>query len=274
MRGQAEAHRVDQAVLLVGRLEVDLAADGGHADRVAVVADAGDGVLEQVARALGVGGLAEAQRVEHRDRPRADREHVAQDPADPGGRALEGLDRARVVVRLDLEGDAEPAADVDHAGVLARAHEHVRALGGQPAQQLLGVLVGAVLGPHQREHRQLDVAGLAAEALDDQLVLGVGEPELRGGDGRVRRATRSVDSARGMRRRRSPARRSTRSAGRRRARGGASGRTRCRPRCTRRRCRRSEPLGFWPGGVAQQHLAGRSSRSSCSAARSSGRSCA
>ena len=35
-----EAHRVDEAVLLVGRLEVDLAADRRHADRVAVVADA------------------------------------------------------------------------------------------------------------------------------------------------------------------------------------------------------------------------------------------
>ena len=37
-----DAHRVDQAVLLVGRLEVDLAADRRHADRVAVVADARD----------------------------------------------------------------------------------------------------------------------------------------------------------------------------------------------------------------------------------------
>ena len=177
-RREPEAHRVDQAVLLVALLEVDLAADRGHADRVAVVADPGDGVLEQVARALGRGRLAEAQRVEHRDRPRADREHVAQDPADAGGGALERLDRARVVVRLDLEGDREPVADVDRAGVLARADQHVRPLGREAAQQLLGVLVGAVLGPHQREHRQLDVARLAPEAVDDQLVLVVGEPEL------------------------------------------------------------------------------------------------
>ena len=113
--GQAERHRVDQAVLLVGRLEVDLAADRGHADRVAVVADAGDRVVEQVARALGVAGLAEAQRIEHRDRPRAEREDVAQDAADARGRALEGLDRAGVVVRLDLEGDRQPVADVDTA---------------------------------------------------------------------------------------------------------------------------------------------------------------
>src|SRR4029077_4659211 len=45
-------------------------------------------------------------------------------------------------------------------------------------QQLARVLVGAVLGPQQREHRQLDVVGLAPVQLDDALVLGVGETEL------------------------------------------------------------------------------------------------
>ena len=123
---QADAHRVDQAVLLVGRLEVDLAADVGHADRVAVVADAAHRVLEQVARA-GRGRLAEAQRVEHGDRARADREDVAQDAADAGGRALERLHRAGVVVGLDLEGDRPAVADVHRARVLARARARARA---------------------------------------------------------------------------------------------------------------------------------------------------
>src|SRR5213079_996342 len=45
--------------------------------------------------------------------------------------------------------------------------------GGQRAQQLLRVLVGAVLAPHQREHRQLDLVGFAAELLADQRVLGL-----------------------------------------------------------------------------------------------------
>ena len=174
---EADAHRVHQAVLLVGGLEVDLAADGRNADRVAVVADAGDDVVEEVARALR-GELAEAKRVEDRDRPRAQREDVAQDPADAGGGALERLDRRRVVVRLDLEGDRVAVADVDRAGVLARAHHDARALGRQAAEQLSRVLVGAVLGPKQREHRQLDVVGLAPELLVDQLELGVGQPEL------------------------------------------------------------------------------------------------
>jgi hypothetical protein len=126
---QPDAHRVDQAVLLVGRLEVDLAADGRHADRVAVMADPGDRAVQQVARAL-AGRLTEAQRVEDRDRARADREDVAQDAPDAGRGALERLDRARVVVRLDLERDRQAAADVDRAGVLARPQHEPRALVG------------------------------------------------------------------------------------------------------------------------------------------------
>ncbi len=175
---QADAHRVDQAVLLVGALEVDLAADRRDADRVAVVADAGDRVLEQVARAGRLPHLAEAQRVEDRDRPRADREHVAQDAADAGGGALERLDRARVVVRLDLEGGHQPAADRHRARVLAGAHHELRPLGRERLEQPPRVLVAAVLGPHQGEHRELDLVGLALELLDDQLVLVVGEAQL------------------------------------------------------------------------------------------------
>ena len=54
-----------------------------------------------------------------------------------------------MVVRLDLERDRPAVADRDRARVLARAHQHPRALGGQAPQQLARVLVGAVLGPQQ-----------------------------------------------------------------------------------------------------------------------------
>src|SRR5262249_46222367 len=73
-RGQAlvwckpDAHRVDETVLFVASLEVDLASDRRHPDRVSVMADPGDRALEQVARAGRPGGLTEPQRVEHRDR--------------------------------------------------------------------------------------------------------------------------------------------------------------------------------------------------------------
>ena len=121
----------------VGRLEVDLAADRGDADRVAVVADPGYRPVEQIPGALGPGsvtdGLTEAQRVEHRDRAGADREDVAQDATDAGGGALKRLDRARVVVGLDLERAHQAVADVHCAGVLAGTHHHARAFRGQRA---------------------------------------------------------------------------------------------------------------------------------------------
>ena len=141
------------------------------------MADAGDHVVEEVARALR-GEVAEAERVEDRDRPSAEGEDVAQDAADAGRGALERLDGRGVVVRLDLERDRVAAADVHRARVLAGAHHDARPLGGQAAEELSRVLVGAVLGPKEREHRQLDVVRLTPELRVDQLELGVGQPEL------------------------------------------------------------------------------------------------
>jgi hypothetical protein len=92
-----------------------------------------------------------------------------------------------VIVGLDLERDGVPLADVDHAGVLADAGQHLaraiteggllRDLGELP-QVHLGGLVGAVLAPHHGVHRQLAAGGTTAEDLLDPGVLVGLEPEL------------------------------------------------------------------------------------------------
>ena len=120
-REQADAHRVHEAVVAVGLVEDRLAADRRHADAVAVVADAADRAREVPV------GLGEAEPVEERDRTRAHGHDVAQDPADAGRRALERLDRRGMVVALDLEGDRETVAEIEHAGVLAWALQHALA---------------------------------------------------------------------------------------------------------------------------------------------------
>ena len=120
---------------------------------------------------------AEAEPVEQRHRPGAHRDDVAQDPADARGCALERLDRRGVVVALDLERDGEAIAEVEHAGVLARALQHAVARARQAPQQRRRVLVAAVLRPEQREDGELEVVGLAAEQVDDTVELRVGEAE-------------------------------------------------------------------------------------------------
>ena len=172
----ADAERVDQRVAGVRRVEDRLAADVRQAEAVAVAADARD---DPGQHPVGVGGVErpEAQRVHHRDRAGAHREDVADDAADAGRRALVGLDVRRVVVRLDLERHGVAVADVDDAGVLADADHQVLAhlVGDLLAELLevhLGGLVGAVLAPHHRVHRQLGAdVGPAAEDLADLGVL-------------------------------------------------------------------------------------------------------
>ena len=73
---------------------------------------------------------------------------------------------------------AMPVADVDDARALAGPDEHPRRLGGEPAEVRARRLVGAVLGPHHRVHRELEVRRLPAELVDDRRELVVGHPEL------------------------------------------------------------------------------------------------
>ena len=171
-RKQPDAHRVDEAVGGVRVVEDDLAAHVGDAHAVAIMADTADRTREVVVRG------AEAQPVEQRDRSRAHRGDVAQDPADAGRRALERLDRGGMVVALDLERDGEAVAEVEDARVLARPLEHARAVARQPSQEERRVLVAAVLRPEEREDRELEVVRLPPEQREDPVELPVRQAEL------------------------------------------------------------------------------------------------
>ena len=168
---EADAHRVDEAVVRVRGVEDRVAADRRDADAVAIVGNAGDGALEVVVR------LAEAEPVEERDRPRAHGDDVSEDAADPGRGALERLDRGRVVVALDLEGDGLALAEVDDACVLAGALQDARRLGREALEEERRVLVAAVLRPEEREDGELEVVRLALEQLLDTVEFPVRQAE-------------------------------------------------------------------------------------------------
>ena len=178
--GDADAHRIDQDVAVVGRVELALAADRRHADAIAVAADPGNHAGDEMPGARMV-RAAEAQRIEDRHRPRAHREHIAQDAADPGRRALIGLDKGWMVVALDLEHDRVAVADIDHPGILARPADHPRPSGRQGLQPHLRGFVRAVLAPHHREDAEFGQVGRAAQDRDRALKLVLRQPML-GGD--------------------------------------------------------------------------------------------
>ena len=178
----ADAEGVDERVRLVDAVEDGLAADVRQAQRVAVAADAGDDPGQHPVGVVGV-ERAEPQLIHHSDRARTHGDDVADDAADSGGRTLVGFDVAGVVVRFDLEGHRPAVPDVDDAGVLADAGEHLAdpSLLAELAELLevhLRRLVRAVLGPHDRVHGELARGRAAAEDLADPGVLVGLEAEL------------------------------------------------------------------------------------------------
>src|SRR3546814_11417155 len=86
-----------------------LAADRGHADAIAIAADAVDDAGDQMLH-LRMVRAAETQRVEVGDRARAHGEDVAQYAADPGRRALIG-DRKSVVQGKKVAGRSRSSPD-------------------------------------------------------------------------------------------------------------------------------------------------------------------
>ena len=174
---QPHAHDVHQGVARVLGGEGDLPAHRRTAETVAVPADARHHALDEVPR-LRITRVAEAQGVEEGDGPRPHGEDVAEDPSDPGGRALERLDERRVVVALDLEHHGPAIPDVDGARVFSRTLEDAGTRLGQAAQEGPRVLVGAVLGPQRGEEPDLGIGRGAPQAGDDARVLLGRQPEL------------------------------------------------------------------------------------------------
>src|SRR5688572_12108150 len=83
-----------------------------------------------------------------------------------------------MVVRFDLEDGGKAVADVDGAGVLARALQHAPAGGRQRLEVHARALVAAVLRPHHGEDAKLGETRLASQRVEDALVLVAGEAVL------------------------------------------------------------------------------------------------
>ena len=145
-------------------MKAHFTADGRHAERIAVAADAGDDAGDQRA-GFRMFRIAERQRVKAGNRTRAHGEDVAQNAADAGCGALIRLDVARMVVALHLEHDSKPVADIDDTGVLARPLNDTGTSGRQRAQMDFRGFVRAVLVPHRREYAELGEARNAADEL-------------------------------------------------------------------------------------------------------------
>src|SRR5260370_3241793 len=85
-----------------------------------------------------------------------------------------------MIVRFDLEGGDQAVADIDDAGVFARALHDELAPRGQALQVDFARFVGAVFAPHHAENAQLGNVRVAAKNLLYAGVFFGGEAVLSG----------------------------------------------------------------------------------------------
>ncbi len=91
----------------------------------------------------------EVERVQAKFRARAHGENVANDSANAGGRALERLNRAGMIMALHLERDRPAVADIHYTRVFfAGLDQNIWARGGKLLQLFLRIFVRAMFAPH------------------------------------------------------------------------------------------------------------------------------
>ena len=201
MPQDAKAKNVDQRIALETFVEIDLAADRWDADAVPVVRDTGNHTGEEPPVGgdlpLATGDRPKPQRVEQKLRSRAHGKDVPNDATDTRRRALERLDRARMIVALDLERDRPPITDIDDPGVFFPCFDQdVRPAGGKFLQLFPRILIRTVLAPHDRENPELGKVRFASENFLDALKFISGQPVFRnqiGRDWRIDRLQRKSD---------------------------------------------------------------------------------
>ena len=171
---QANGHGVDQDIAVITFVEIGLAADCGHADTISVAANASDNPGDKLA-CLGMIMGTKAQSVERRDWPRAHGEDVAQNAANARRRTLIGFDIGRVVVALHLEHTGLAIANINHAGIFARALDDLVTLGREFPQMQARGFVGTMLGPHDRENTQLVHIWRTAHTIENDGIFLIGK---------------------------------------------------------------------------------------------------
>src|SRR5207253_7021696 len=149
-------------------------ADRWDADAIAVMCDSGNHTGEEPAIGgdiwTAIGDRPEPERVQAKLRPSAHGENVANDPANPGRRALERFDRAGVIVTFHFERDGPAVADIDHVGVFVTGlNQNVGPARWKFLQFAPRILVGAMLIPHLRIDLQLGEVLVASELSCDPL---------------------------------------------------------------------------------------------------------
>ncbi len=172
-RRDAERHDVDQAVVVVARVEADVPAEIGNAQGVAVLPDPPDDTPRDRAARLAVGPVqvAESEAVQDPDHVGPHAVDIPDDSADSRRSPLDREELRGVIVTLvgDHERPTPPVdrAKIDDPCIFPGPQDHVgRERRQQAPQESPTALVGAVLAVGHVEEERLGHGQVASQPAD------------------------------------------------------------------------------------------------------------
>jgi hypothetical protein len=113
---------------------------------------------------LGIFKIAETQRIQRGNRPRAHRKYITVNAPYPGCRTLERFNGRRVVMRLNLKNHAQSIANIGQARVFFPSlNQQSAPFTGQGLEPTDGVFIAAMLTPHHRISGQLRKIGVPSQ---------------------------------------------------------------------------------------------------------------
>ncbi len=120
----SEREHIDERIAVIAFVEDTFASDGRNAKAVAVMCDSRNHAFQDVTVAVACFRIVqrpEADGIHHSNRPRTHGEDIPEYASDARRGSLERLDEARMIMRLDFEGDRNAIAYIDDPGILARS---------------------------------------------------------------------------------------------------------------------------------------------------------
>src|SRR2546428_11891107 len=131
---EAKTYNIHETISLEGRVKLHLASNSRDSNAIPVIANPTNYVVKEPATMTAV-HATEPERVEQSNGTGPEGEDVPDYTSDTRGRATEGVDRARVVMRFDVKRNGPTISNINYSSVRPWSNDYPGTLARQKSQQ-------------------------------------------------------------------------------------------------------------------------------------------